>query len=332
MQIDNCVNIMTDNNIDMIIDTNFDTNVDTCTKVINLFKEYKNNIIINPTKIFIILNKIIKSIGEYFKYLFESKGYNTTIQYRLKISDCIGSTANELYIILYYNEFHNLLPKCYIYYQIEQKNSIFLTNKKYLKKTIQIIKNAEQVWEYSSVPTQIYKKYCENKLIWVPMPFVNITVDSKYLNNFSNLKYDVFFYGHKNSRRKKILEELSKYFKIKIGWECYDKDKIKFIAKSKIILNLHYYKDAGLETCRINEILNYNKLILSEKSNLDQPNMKLYESLVIFTDEITDDLSNIDNLVNLIKYYLHKTNYEKFIKLSINNKIELEKNIKNIIF
>lgn len=284
------------------------------------YKKIINNKI---DKIVIIQNKIISSIGEYFKTIFESKGYECVIKNKLEIIDCLNSNQNTMYIILINYSEHYLLPQRYIYYQIEQKNSVFLTNPNFLSRVINMMKEAEQVWEYSKVASQIYSKYCENKLIWIPMPFVYSQELANNTRNFDDSKYDIFFFGHKNTRREKILEELSSHFKIKVGWGCYGSEKIKYICKSKIILNIHFYKETGLETCRINEILNYNKLIISEKSPLDVSNTNLYNDLVVFTYEIDDDMTNINLMIATIKNYLSKSKYEKKC-------LNIQKNIKKL--
>ena len=88
--------------------------------------------------------------------------------------------------------------------------------------------------------------------------------------------------------------------------------------QTKIILNLHYYKNAILETTRLNEALFNNKLIISElPDEKDTFNKDFYKNNIIFIDEIKDDLSNINNLFEKINYYLDIKNYN--IEISKNN-------------
>lgn len=302
-----------------------DVNLDQCSNTISKIIK-KDDVKIK--KIFIVLSKIIKSIGEYFKMIFESNNYECELKYSLDLIDCIESTQEELYIILINHQKHNLLPSRFIYYQIEQSNSIFLTNPELLNKTILMMKKSEQVWEYSKVSSYIYKKYCKSKLKLIPMPYYYIENKSDINVDFDSCDYDIFFYGHPNERRKNVLNMLSKYFKLVIGWGYYGDRKTKYINRSKIILNLHFYKNTGLETCRINEILNFNRLIISEKSQLDEFNMKLYSKYVIFVDEINDDLSNINQMIKIIKFYLNKENY--LSKIKSEKKTLSEKIMKNI--
>jgi hypothetical protein len=277
-------------------------------------------------KIIIVVSKFIKSIGEFFKLIFKSRGFECVIVHSLQLIDCIESTCDQMYLIVYWDQEHLALPCRYIFYQVEQSNSKFLTDPKLLKRTLYMMGKAEQVWEYSSQTSPIYSSYCKDKLKWVPMPYYYLP-DNKQ-TDWDLCEYDIFFYGNPNKRRKKIIDILSKYFRVKAGWGYYGDKKIKYITKSKIILNLHYYKDAGLETCRINEILNYNKLIVSETSPSDKSNMQLYSDYVVFVDEIDDNFSNIEQMIWIIKNYLDKHNYQSKINT---NKTKLSNKIKDLI-
>jgi hypothetical protein len=77
-----------------------------------------------------------------------------------------------------------------------------------------------------------------------------------------------------------------------------------------------------------------NKIIISEKSPLDKSNMKLYTDIVVFVDEIEDDLSNIKLLINIIKRCLNKLTYLE--KIEQNKKcikkleLDINENINNL--
>lgn len=290
----------------------------------------KNNIFNGIKKIIIIITKFIQSIGDNFKLIFEKRGIRCKIKYSLDILDCLKThdMTDTIFLIMFNNSSHFLLPNKLIFYQIEQLGSVFLTDSRFVSRLKYSCLKAEEVWEYTNLTSSIYSKYCVGKLKYVPMPFVlNKELCFNYLD-WDNLKYDIFFYGNKNRRREKILNELSKYFKIKIGWGIYGEKKIEYIMKSKIILNIHYYKDAGLETCRFNEIINYNKVIISENSLSDISNIDLYRNIIVMVDNIDENLSNIDKLIEYIKHFLIYENYLKKINV---NKTLIEKLEKNII-
>lgn len=295
--------------------------IDKIDKIKYIEKENSVTNLIKNKKIIIVLSKFIQSIGDFFKLIYISRGFECDIVYSLTIDDCLNSTNEQIYLIVYLDQKHLALPMRFIYYQVEQSNSKFLKDLKLLKKTIYMMCKAEKVWEYTTMTRHLYSKYCLNKLSWVPMPFYyNENIEKL---NFDSCEYDIFFYGHFNERRKKILNELGKYFKLKEGFKCYGEMKNILIKKSKIILNLHFYEDSSLESCRINEILNYNKLIISENSLKDEANTELYNDYVIFVDEIDKNMSNINQMIKKIKYYLKKENYLN--KMNLNKKPLSEK-------
>ena len=287
-------------------------------------------------RVIIVLSKFIRSIGEYFMIIYKRREIECEIKTSpITVDECLESITNPetIYLILFNSSKFNLLPNRFIFYQIEQENSIFLTDKLYLKRLKYMCVLAEEIWIYTDI-CKIVNKYCpKNKLKWVPMPFVRLThLDSKYLVDYDSCVYDIFFYGHPNERRKLILDKLTKVFGsgLKIGYGYYGGKKLFHIAKSKIILNLHYYEKAGLETCRINEILNMNKIIVSEKSLLDKLNMELYKDIVVFVDEIVSGLSNINLLIGILKQYLNKSNYTAKIELNKKRIKKLEYDINKI--
>lgn len=159
-------------------------------------------------------------------------------------------------------------------------NQIFIT----------YVNNAQNIWEFAVKNRSEYTNIQLNKIYYLMTPFyLNNKIDNKIKNNFETI-YDVFFYGLENKRRKDILNKLSEIFNIKIGFRIYGKARDDIIIKSKIIINLHYYDDCALESCRLNEILQYNKIIISEKpSESDWYNQSLYNNIVDFVDIINPD-------------------------------------------
>ena len=115
-----------------------------------------------------------------------------------------------------------------------------------------------------------------------------------------------------NKRRRKILEFLNKFFIVAVPKKTiYGTELIKFISKGRILLNLHYYKNAILERVRLNEMISIGIPIISEKPNpLDLDSINDYKDSIKFIDIIDEDkLQNIE-LVKEIKKF-QKIIYEK---------------------
>lgn len=256
-------------------------------------------IIVCPTNIISIAISIQKYLNKY--------RINSTIKEKLYSED---SFSKELYIIVHIDDY-TYIPKKYIVYQIENSISKFFQNKKYL----QLLKNSLYIWEYSVANIYKYKDIVDSKKIcYMNIPFFPY----KIIKNIP-YTYDIFFYGEMNNRRKKILEAIRKKYNILYGI-FHGKTLEDNIEKSKILLNLHYYDEPKLESTKLNEILQYGKIIISEKSiKEDWYNMEIYKNIVTFVDTIHDNLDNIQQLYDtidniLLHYDSKKDSIQKNIK------------------
>jgi len=268
---------------------------------------------IKSQKIVIVTTLIIKSIAENLRNLLLELNYDVVVRYNLTLRDI---NSDDLYIIIANQLNTNLLPKKYILYQVEQSTSKWF-NDDYKN----IIKKSLYVWDFSLKNTEVYNDLKKNTY-YMPMPFYLPNNPSNELYN-DNIKYDILFYGCKNERRNNIMDLLSKKYNVKIGFDLMGDERDRLIMQSKIVLNLHYYENASLETCRLNEILKFNKLTISERPFEDEKNEELYKNLVVFSDLIKDDLSNIDELYRLIDHYLDDNNYNNKISDIVQNIVSL---------
>lgn len=264
----------------------------------------------------IVTSPIIESIAINFSNFFKEFNIYTKIIYDLSEERCKQSSIDDIFLIIHNDAAHELLPKTFILYQAEQATSDFF-NKKYLNE----LNKSFSIWEFSIKNKIKYDKINLNKIFCQPMPFyyLNINTENKNTENkntINNSIFDIGFYGAQNERRYKILNNISSFFNTNIGFGKIGEERNKIINESKIILNLHYYKECGIESCRLNEILQYDKVIISELPDIkDWYNKNLYDNLVIFIDEIKDDFSNINKLIEKIKFYLIPENYEKQINI-----------------
>ena len=265
------------------------TNKSYAVKIVDDIKYYLNKLNIKYKVIYQITNDDINSNlykpNEYFILLF----------------------AHQLEIYPYKNK--------YIVYQLEQILQSNWANDKY----INIMLNSLFIIDYSNENIrQLIKlnKNFENIIYYQPIP-MPLNINDIILNNN---EYDILLFGNYSIRRNNIIEYLNKKYKVKFVYNIFGEEIFEIIKKSKIILNIHFYKNAILETCRLNEILRYNKVIISElPSKDDYENKDLYNNYINYIDEINDDLSNINYLCDKIDYFLNNSNYNFFLKKNINN-------------
>lgn len=128
---------------------------------------------------------------------------------------------------------------------------------------------------------------------------------------------DILFYGQLNERRIKILKTLiDRGLKIKIldyADFAFGKRRAEYIARAKIILNIHYYDMKIFESARITYLFNNKALAVSEQS-VDNPYPQVdlisapYENLV---EECIKHLADWENSRKIaeLNYQQFKENY-----------------------
>ncbi|MCR9138507.1 MAG: hypothetical protein NXI27_21075 [Alphaproteobacteria bacterium] len=75
---------------------------------------------------------------------------------------------------------------------------------------------------------------------------------------------EILFYGAMNERRRAIISALSDEWTITIASEVFGEEMKSRLSSTKIVLNLHFYDDARLETTRLCESLSHGAMVLSE--------------------------------------------------------------------
>jgi hypothetical protein len=137
---------------------------------------------------------------------------------------------------------------------------------------------------------------------------------------------DVLFYGSLNERRKSVLEQLiQKGLVVKHLFGTYGAERDQWIARSKIVLNMHYFETKIFEIVRCFYLMINAKAVVSEISpdtSIDDIyrtgiNGKAYEKIV-------DECCNIVNSESLRK------NYEGFAESTI-KKINSVENIRYLL-
>ena len=264
-------------------------------------------IIINSKHI--IFKNITNSIYNYFR--------ENNIE--IKLSNIVEYSNDNLYIFIGINKLITKYPPNYIIYQFEQANSYFLNHKNekeynyiFNDKYIDILKNAKQIWDYSTKNIEWLSTHIKIKnIIHIPICFDNNLINHK--NNTIQKDIDILFFGSLNKKRKNILNELQKrnsnlIIVIKNN-DCWEDELLNLILRSKIILNIHYYENAILEMHRLSYLLNNKSFIISEDI-LDKKQMNTFENSLIF--------SPYDKIIDTCIYWLSENNNKKREEIGMN--------------
>ena len=163
---------------------------------------------------------------------------------------------------------YRYFPWNFVAYQVEQLEASHWLTKRYFC----LLERAMKVFDYSMRNINLLKEIgycCPDKLHFSPIcPAENYAEDVLGLDNCRGEKdIDILFYGTMSSeRRKRYLGELKKHFNVQIITKAFGDEIYPWIQRAKIVVNIHYYENALLETTRISEALSLGAVIVSEKS------------------------------------------------------------------
>jgi len=179
------------------------------------------------------------------------------------------------------------LPKTSIIYNLEQ----ILIGSPWITENYLILLRSYEVWDYSKRNiSELIKlgisnvKYC--RIGYVPE-----------LTRIKPAQSDIDFlwYGSLNDRRAQILQQLhNRGFKVKVLFGVYGEQRDVFIARSKMVLNIHFYESKVLEIVRISYLLANRRFVISERGNDPELEEPIRDGLV---------LTDYENLVGeCVKY------------------------------
>ena len=149
----------------------------------------------------------------------------------------------------------------YIYFQLEQLSD---DEGWYSEKMLDLLSNAYDVWDYSKANIEFLKKRgIKAKLL--PLGYHPAL---EIIPPHHKKDIDIFFYGSLNQRRLDIIKELKKNpdLKCQAVYGVYGAQLYNLIARSKLILNIHFYNKSIFEAVRISFLLNNQCFVISETS------------------------------------------------------------------
>ncbi len=143
-----------------------------------------------------------------------------------------------------------------------------------------------EVWDYSQKNVDALKEYGVDAK-FVPIRYMPCMTK---FESVPEKDIDVLFYGSANARRMKILCELSDAgVNVQRIFGAYGADRDHFIARSKVILNIHYQDGGAFEIFRCAHLFANSKCVVSEfgrDADLDGRHKR--SAIFCHRDEIVD--------------------------------------------
>jgi hypothetical protein len=147
------------------------------------------------------------------------------------------------------------------------KNSILINAEQFLGGTpwneniLQWIRSFE-VWDYSTQNIEFFNRQGISNIKYLELGYQN---ELSRIKAKSVQDIDVLFYGSINGRRAKVLEDLKKSgLNVHASFGVYGKDRDDLIARSKVVLNLHYYDSEIFEVVRVFYLLSNSIPVVGE--------------------------------------------------------------------
>jgi hypothetical protein len=255
----------------------------------NNSKNYLVNSLITHKKVFILTREHCNFIAQLIQKQLSLFGISAEI-----IDKEPKSGFSKLLHFVICPQIYEKRPKNFIAIQMEQA----VAKRWFTEEYFNILKSAKLIFDYSMLNIDFLK---QNGLSQEQIYFMPIFYNGEYFIPKQKIEeeYDIVFYGDENiERRLKFLNAINTKFKVKIINKCYGEDLYRELSKAKIIINIHYYEGAFLETTRIYECLSLNKLIISETATDIEYHQNL-NNIVEFTA-----LDNEEEMLAKITYWL----------------------------
>ena len=152
------------------------------------------------------------------------------------------------------------IPAGSIIYNLEQLGGAQLQTAYYA------LAGRHQIWDYDLRNIAKWKTLnCAYPPVHVPIGYVP---ELTRITPAPTQDIDVLFYGSLNERRNRILNDLRHTgIKVHTVFGLYGHERDELIARSKIVLNIHFYETQIFEMIRVSYLLANSKAVVTESSS-----------------------------------------------------------------
>lgn len=241
-------------------------------------------------------------------HLIEKNLLDCGIKGHVSTAYSIEQDMGQMHIVVCPQMFKQL-PRNYIAFQMEQSvNSRWFTDEYFSR-----LNNAVAIFDYSlkNIEYLLNKGIPYQKLFYMPISsfpdYPAHLADNGYVldDQKGDIHADVLFYGDPNcERRKAYLQELKKHFNVTVASEVFGDKLTRMVKNAKVVVNIHYYENALLETTRLYETISLGTPVVSESSS-DIVEHEDLQDVIDFCPigDIPAMVEKIQNLLSDKEYY-----------------------------
>ncbi|MGA1935345.1 GT99 family glycosyltransferase N-terminal domain-containing protein [Klebsiella pneumoniae complex sp. WS1778] len=241
-------------------------------------------------------------------HLIEKNLLDCGIKGHVSTAYSVEQDMGQMHIVVCPQMFKQL-PRNYIAFQMEQSvNSRWFTDEYFSR-----LNNAVAIFDYSlkNIEYLLDKGIPYQKLFYMPISsfpdYPAHLADNGYVldDQKGDIHADVLFYGDPNcERRKAYLQELKKHFNVTLASEVFGDKLTRMVKNAKVVVNIHYYENALLETTRLYETISLGTPVVSESSS-DIVEHEDLQDVIDFCPigDIPAMVEKIQNLLSDKEYY-----------------------------
>ncbi|EIY5064941.1 hypothetical protein MLJ30_002795 [Klebsiella quasipneumoniae] len=241
-------------------------------------------------------------------HLIEKNLLDCGIKGHVSTAYSVEQDMGQMHIVVCPQMFKQL-PRNYIAFQMEQSvNSRWFTDEYFSR-----LNNAVAIFDYSlkNIEYLLDKGIPYQKLFYMPISsfpdYPAHLADNGYVldDQKGDIHADVLFYGDPNcERRKAYLQELKKHFNVTVASEVFGDKLTRMVKNAKVVVNIHYYENALLETTRLYETISLVTPVVSESSS-DIVEHEDLQDVIDFCPigDIPAMVEKIQNLLSDKEYY-----------------------------
>ena len=226
----------------------------------------------------------------------------------------------DLYVIFGLNTFteYSTIPKNYIAVQLEQSgvpNTDWFTPL-YFK----LLNGAHQVWDYSMANISNLRKHIHVPLVYMPLLYMKHLTAKERLVVEKDI--DVLFIGMMNEKRKKFINKLQESgIKVYVAknYDLWGEGRNNIMRRSKILLNIHYYENAILETARLSYALSLGECLVVSEYSADKLLDRGYSKVVDFVSSPDEAIEQCKKILSYGEDMLKMRINTTFTKYKINS-------------
>jgi len=220
------------------------------------------------------------------------------------ITDTINNQNNQIYIIFGLNNFnvYQKLPEKYIAIQLEQSGILVSDNTSnwFTPLYFELLNKAIEVWDYSLTNIQNLKRKINVPMKYVPLLYMKHLAQENNLTTPKDI--DIVFIGSLNDRRQNILnqfEEAGLKVYIAKDYNVWGQERANLLKRTKIVLNIHYYQEAILETARLSYVLSTSECIVVSERSKDKLLDRLNTNYVTFGNNVNELITKCKEILEL---------------------------------